>query len=128
MRQLITKGEGGHLNQGRYHKTLFERFFKGREWIWPEFAKWENAPHQKGAYALLMRTLMFRASSLHDRRRQAVLGITHAIWLHSGGGLTPRPAHVAFNGQKFEIAKGAFLEGKWTWPGVEIDCKCVSAL
>jgi hypothetical protein len=58
MHQLITKGEGGHLNQGRYHKTLFESFFKGREWVWPEFAKWENAPQQKRAYALLMRTLM----------------------------------------------------------------------
>jgi hypothetical protein len=126
MHQLITKGEGGHLNQGRYHMALFQNFFKGREWVWPEFERWENALQHKGVYALLVRTLMFRASSLHNRRRQAALGITHAIWLHSGAGLSPRPSHVAFSGRKYEIAKGAFLDGKWTWPGVEIDCKCVS--
>lgn len=42
MHEIITKGECGHLNQGRYYKTIFEKFFKDKEWVWPEFEKWNN--------------------------------------------------------------------------------------
>jgi SPP1 gp7 family putative phage head morphogenesis protein len=58
--------------------------------------------------------------------RQRELGITKAIWLHSAGGRKPRPEHVAFNGKEYEVAKGAFLENVWTWPGREPRCRCVS--
>jgi hypothetical protein len=142
MHQIITKGEGGYLNQGRYHKALFDAFFKDREWVWPEFEKWEGARDvwednrnrwggprdaRELTYWYLMRALVFRAGSLGGRREQIKLGITHAIWMHSGGGKYPRPEHVRASNERlvYEIAKGAFLEGKWTWPGVEIDCKCV---
>ena len=67
-----------------------------------------------------------KSTAAITRARQADLGITHAIWLHSAGGKVPRPEHVAMSGKPYEIAKGAFLEGKWTWPGVEINCRCVS--
>jgi hypothetical protein len=128
MHDIITKGEGGHLNQGRYHKALFDKFFKERQWVWPEFDEWEHARRYNGKqYWFLMHTLLFRASSLHSRSRQLELGITHARWQHSGAGTHPRPEHVKASNERliYEIAKGAFLGGKWTWPGVEIDCKCV---
>jgi uncharacterized protein with gpF-like domain len=51
---------------------------------------------------------------------------TKARWLHSAGGRTPRPEHVAFSGRLYDIDKGAFLEGEWTWPGRAINCRCVS--
>jgi SPP1 gp7 family putative phage head morphogenesis protein len=66
------------------------------------------------------------ATATITKERQRELGITHATWLHSAGGKHPRPEHVAFSGKSYEIAKGAFLEEKWTWPGVEINCRCVS--
>ena len=43
-------------------------------------------------------------------------GITKARWLHSAGGKTPRPEHVAFSGKTYDIATGADVEGRW--PGV----------
>ena len=66
------------------------------------------------------------ATAVLERTRQLELGLTHAQWGHSAGGREPRPEHVAFSGKTYEIAKGAFLEGKWTWPGVEPNCRCVS--
>ena len=67
-----------------------------------------------------------KATAAITRVRQTELGITEAVWLHSGGGHHPRPEHVAFSGKKYNVAKGAYLEGKWVWPGTEINCRCVA--
>lgn len=66
------------------------------------------------------------ATATMTRVRQAELGITEAVWLHSAGGRVPRPEHVAASGKTYDVAKGMFLEGKFTWPGVEPRCRCVS--
>jgi SPP1 gp7 family putative phage head morphogenesis protein len=66
------------------------------------------------------------ATASLTRARQTELGITKAKWLHSAGGKHPRPEHVAFSGKLYDVSKGAFLENKWTWPGREINCRCVS--
>jgi SPP1 gp7 family putative phage head morphogenesis protein len=67
-----------------------------------------------------------KATAVYQRVRQKELGITEAIWIHSGGGKHPRPEHLAFSGKRYNVETGAFLEGKWTWPGHEINCRCVS--
>jgi SPP1 gp7 family putative phage head morphogenesis protein len=67
-----------------------------------------------------------KATATITRVRQTELGIVEAVWIHSGAGKHPRPEHVAFNGKTYKVAKGAYLEGKWTWPGVEINCRCTS--
>lgn len=61
--------------------------------------------------------------AFEDARAQE-LGITEAYWLHSHAGKTWRPSHVAANGTRYEIAKGLFLDGKWTKPGELINCRC----
>ncbi len=66
------------------------------------------------------------ATATLTRTRQIEMGVTKAKWLHSAGGQKPRPEHVAFSGKTYDIAKGAYLEGKRTWPGKEINCRCVS--
>jgi uncharacterized protein with gpF-like domain len=80
--------------------------------------------------ALIARDQNNKATATFARVRQQEAGITQARWLHSGGGKHPRPAHVAFaqgklGGPFYDITKGAYLEGKWTWPGMEINCRCV---
>ena len=67
-----------------------------------------------------------KATASITRVRQRGLGITEAIWMHSNGGKVPRPEHKAFSGKRYDIEKGAFLEGVWTWPGVQPRCRCVS--
>ena len=72
--------------------------------------------------AFIARDQNNKATAVLTRTRQQELGITKAKWLHSAGGKTPRPEHVAFSGKTYDVATGAYLEGKWTWPGVEINC------
>ena len=67
-----------------------------------------------------------KASAIIVKTRQQELGITHATWQHSLGGRVPRVSHLAFNGKSYEIDKGAYLDGKWVWPGTEPRCRCVS--
>lgn len=76
--------------------------------------------------ALIARDQNNKATAVVTRVRQQGLGITTAIWRHSHAGKTPRPSHVKADGQEYDIAKGMYLDGHWTWPGVEINCRCVS--
>ena len=66
------------------------------------------------------------ATATISRTRNLELGCTEGFWLHSAGGKKPRPEHVAFSGKRYSLTQGAFLEGKWTHPGVEPNCRCVS--
>lgn len=74
--------------------------------------------------ALIARDQNHKAKAIIERKRRRELGITRAKWRHSGAGKEPRPEHVAFSGQYYDIAKGAYLEGEWVWPGTAINCRC----
>ena len=65
-----------------------------------------------------------KAKAHMEAARRAKLGIKEANWMHSHGGRKPRPEHVAFDGKRYTIAKGAYLENKWVWPGTEPNCRC----
>jgi len=77
--------------------------------------------------ALIARDQNHKAMAVIENTRRMELGITHAVWRHSGAGKEPRPEHVAFSGKQYELAKGAFLEGEWTYPGMQINCRCTSS-
>lgn len=68
-----------------------------------------------------------KATAQMARARQLSMGVTKARWMHTGGGKTRRPSHVHANGKVFDLAKGLFIDGKWTFPGEEINCGCVAA-
>ena len=72
----------------------------------------------------IARNLNNRVTGLLARAHFMELGLTEGVWKHSRGG-NARPEHVAMSGKRFNLEEGAFLEGVWTWPGVEIDCRCV---
>ncbi len=83
--------------------------------------------------ALIARDQNNKATAAITRVRQQELGLTKAIWVHSGGGKEPRPRHLAFaagrlGGPIYDINEGARIadDGGYTWPGVEINCRCVS--
>lgn len=76
--------------------------------------------------ALISRDQNNRATAIITRVRQEGLGITEAVWLHSAGGKHPRPSHFAFNGQRYNIAEGALIDGERIYPGSLIGCRCVS--
>ena len=76
--------------------------------------------------ALIARDQNNKATAVITKVRQRELGITHARWQHSHAGKHPRKSHLDFDGQVYDIEKGAYLDGKWVWPGTEINCRCVS--
>jgi len=78
--------------------------------------------------ALISRDQNRKATAVMENVRRQELGITHAIWLHSHAVKTPRPSHLAFSGKVYELKKGAYLDGKWVWPGTEINCRCLSRI
>ena len=75
---------------------------------------------------LIARDQNNKATAVIVRVRQQECGITEALWLHSSAGRHPRPSHVAASRKPYLIDKGMYLEGKWTWPGQEINCRCIS--
>lgn len=82
--------------------------------------------------------LWFRAQELMDREQRAKIGITRARWIYSNAPCIPNPkapapndlsrdaAHRAANGKIYVITDGMLLNGKRTWPGRELGCKCTS--
>lgn len=76
--------------------------------------------------AFIARDQTNKATATLTRTRHLELGIKRAEWLHSRGGKHPRPSHVAASGKLYDVEKGMYLDGVWTWPGVEINCKCIA--
>jgi SPP1 gp7 family putative phage head morphogenesis protein len=76
--------------------------------------------------ALIARDQSNKAKAVIENVRRQELGITTAIWQHSGAGREPRPSHVAANGKVFELAKGMLIDGEYILPGTEINCRCTS--
>jgi uncharacterized protein with gpF-like domain len=91
----------------------------------------------KARATLIARDQTFKLNSVITKARQSQAGIKRAVWMHSNIRAPGRfrPEHLAFSdgrhnpgakGPIYEVEQGAFLEGKWTWPGFEINCHCSS--
>ncbi len=76
--------------------------------------------------AFIARDQNNKATAVFDRARKLSLGITKSKWRHSGGGVHPRPSHVAANGKIYDTQKGCLIDGKYIFPGEEINCRCIS--
>ena len=74
--------------------------------------------------ALISRDQNNKATSVVSRVRQQELGIKEAVWRHSHAGKEPRPSHLKADGERYEIAKGMYLDGEWVWPGSLVNCRC----
>jgi SPP1 gp7 family putative phage head morphogenesis protein len=66
-----------------------------------------------------------KASAIIQRVRQRELGIKEAIWMHSSAGREPRKSHQDFNGKRYNVETGAYIDGEWIFPGEKINCRCV---
>ena len=78
--------------------------------------------------ALIARDQTAKAKGVIEAKRRQQLGITEAIWQHSGGGKEPRPDHVEAGRKqlRFKLDKGAYISGEYIFPGELINCRCTS--
>jgi hypothetical protein len=70
-----------------------------------------------------------KATSLMQSEGQERLGIKYAYWISSGascGNAEQDAAHRSANRKPYRVNKGMFLNGRWTLPGREDGCKCIS--
>lgn len=80
--------------------------------------------------ALIARTQNNLTTASMTRARQLEVGVTEAVWLHSGGGRHPRPSHLKAgrDKQRYDVREG-WLDpdvGRKIFPGELINCRCVS--
>jgi len=77
---------------------------------------------------LIARDQNNKATGALQRARQIGLGMAEAIWIHSGGGRHPRPAHVRMSGKRYKLSQGMWdsTEKRYVFPGELIECKCTS--
>ena len=80
--------------------------------------------------AFIARDQNNKATASMNRARQDEIGVTEAIWVHSGGGKHPRPTHLKAGREKtrYDIKEG-WLDpalGRHIFPGEEPNCRCVS--
>lgn len=79
---------------------------------------------------LIARDQNNKAKAVFERARRQELGITEAVWVHSGGGKEPRPEHLRWGRDKkrFEVKKGIWSEvdKQYVWPGTAVNCRCTS--
>lgn len=78
--------------------------------------------------ALISRDQNNRLTATVTQARRIELGLFEAIWIHSGGGKTPRPSHVKAGKDKlkFDTREGALIDGERILPGQKINCRCSS--
>jgi len=100
----------------------------------------EIAGMSRDRAADIARSLHNKATEQINRERQSSLGIAHAIWMYANAPCMKDPwcdcptaadirqdsAHRAADGKRYDLSKGLLVDGKWTRPGVEKGCKCVS--
>lgn len=71
-----------------------------------------------------------KAKAVIENTRRRELGITEAVWRHSGGGKVPRSHHVKWGADKlvFKLADGVYdpLAKQQCWPGTLPNCRCTS--
>lgn len=78
--------------------------------------------------AFIARDQNAKANAAIEATRRSELGITEAIWVHSGAGKEPRESHVHAGEIKlrYNVNEGAMIDGKRIWPGTEPNCRCTS--
>lgn len=67
-----------------------------------------------------------KATSVITHLEYEDFGITKARWKHNSGAKHPRATHVAANNKEYDIKKGLWIDGKYIFPGSEINCGCTS--
>lgn len=123
----------------RLYPAALEAVTNGRDFavLYQAILGYDFTAMTKGRAGDITRWVVNRAMALIERERRLQLGLPRAIWIYAAPcqrnpsnpsedeALQDR-AHQAANGQEYDIAKGMFLNGRWTFPGREWGCKCSS--
>ena len=76
--------------------------------------------------ALIARDQNNKATAIMNRVRQLSLGIREAVWSHTSASVHPRPEHMEFDGQTYDVVEGHDFDDGFgpVLPGQAINCGC----
>ncbi len=82
--------------------------------------------HRRAAF--IAKDQSAKAKAVIEQTRRVELGLYEAIWQHSHAGQEPRQSHVKAGRDKlrFDVRKGAYIDGEYILPGVKPRCRCTS--
>lgn len=88
----------------------------------------KNYGATKRRAAIIARDQNNKSVATMTRTRMLEAGVKTALWVHSHGGKTPRPTHLANDGHEYDITTGWYdpAVDKYIHPGQEINCRCVT--
>lgn len=108
--------------------TVMRGFTEGRDlhYISQELQKRFGVTKRRAAFIALDQNNKLSATVTQARRIE--LGLFEAEWRHSGGGKEPRHSHVLAGKKKlrFDVRKGAYIDGEYILPGQKPRCRCSS--
>lgn len=108
--------------------VVMRGFTRGRDlqYITDELAKRHGICRRRAAGIAADQTN--KLTSVVTDARRAELGLFEAEWRHSGGGKEPRASHVKAGKDRlrYDVRKGAYIDGEYIKPGEKIRCRCVS--
>lgn len=80
--------------------------------------------HKRAAF--IARDQNNKAHAAIENTRRLEIGMEEAIWRKGVAGKTHRQSHVEADGKKYSLKTGMYLDGKYTFPKHEPNCKCTS--
>lgn len=108
--------------------TVMRGFSRGRDLkqISGELQSHYGVTKRRAAFIALDQSNKLNATVTQARRVE--LGLFEAEWFHSNAGKHPRPSHVKAGKDRlrFDIRKGAYIDGEYIQPGFEPGCRCGS--
>ncbi len=117
----------GNEYLGNVQKSVMRSITNGGgvDRITEDLQKYEGISFRKAKNIALDQTR--KAYNSINKGRMETIGLTHFMWLHSGGGAHPRPLHQSYDGEIFAFDDLPVIEeatGETGIPGQAINCGC----
>lgn len=108
--------------------TVMRGYTRGHDlgYITEELTKRYGITSRRAAF--IARDQTNKLAAVATQARRIDLGLYEAEWQHSGAGKEPRHSHVMAGKEKmrFDVRKGAYIDGEYILPGQKPNCKCGS--
>jgi len=123
---LITNMADDHLD--KIESVVFNGMQNGTDWnvLAQKIVEISGATENRAK--LIARDQVSTINSQLAKRRMTNAGITKGRWVKTkrvkNKTYTPRKSHLEANGKEFDLSKGLYLDGEYTFPGEPINCTC----
>ena len=123
---LITSMADDHFD--KVESIVFNGMQSGTDWdvLADKIAKVSGST--LGKAKMIARDQVSTINAQLAKKRMTNAGITKGRWVKTkrakSKNYTPRESHLKANGKEFDLDKGLYVDGEYTFPGEPINCTC----